>query len=184
MKTTREELLSRASALLIAEKQDFIDLTLCDDYPLESFRLIDDKALRSKLIGAGLAVKVQSPKGKQNIASIIRLLPENARLEPTPRRARQALPTIDELEALVKRFRETEAKVAAEIEAGADRDIADIRKRIAHGSEDDLHAAHEALGKALESKREARSVAKLEARSRLSEDPNFEQRPFLAMVAA
>src|SRR5271170_2642347 len=123
----RQRLLARALALPQAHKSDFFggrtppagaDPTL--------LKRIDDTAFRTKLVEAHLAEGLQSPKGPQRIASIVRIYPafdapvrqaSNGRVKrgaaAATRDPQRGLPTIDEMENLIARIREVEREVVA-----------------------------------------------------------------------
>src|ERR1700730_8213000 len=84
----------------------------------QHLRVINDTALRSRLIMAGIAEGLQSPKGPQRIKSIIRLYPAfdaprpgnkprsirsaaSSTVTREPSRAAFGLPTVEELNALL-----------------------------------------------------------------------------------
>jgi transcription elongation GreA/GreB family factor len=182
MRTTREELLEAAQSLPVAEKKDFLDLTLCQG----NERTISDTGLRAKLLRAGLAVAVQSPKGPQarTTPSIIRLLSESARLQPTPRRVKQTLPTLEDLKALIKRIDATEAHVAREMQISNEETINNLRAQLAEASLSHAEQIHAELGKAFQEKNIVLHLARLEALRRVGEDTEFPQRVFVGLVAA
>lgn len=194
MKTSKEELFNAALDLPIAVKSDFLNLEYFGDSEDELIRTINDTSLRTKLIKAGLAEGIQSPKGPQAkiVPSIIRLYPngdapareKRQRVNPTPPKETPAKPTVEDLKALVTRIEAVEAHVAREMELSAEEDIRKLRERIASGTIEELPAVHAELGKALEIAGNGRHHARLEALRRVSEDHEFPQRVFVSLVAA
>ena len=179
MKSSKEELLSIAQELPVAERKDFTDWS--DHQGNE--RIITDSKLRTQLVNAGLAVGVQSPKGKQQIASIIRLLPDGARLEPTLRRAKQQLPTLDDLRVLINKIDTVEEVVEREMAAQTKQDIISLKDQLAEASLHDAERIHAELGKAFEANKNRASLARLESLRRVGDDQEFPQRVFLSLIA-
>src|SRR6202011_5900472 len=112
----------------------------------QHLRVINDTALRSRLIMAGIAEGLQSPKGPQRIKSIIRLYPDFDAPRPgnKPRAVRVAaapahepsrtafgLPTVEELNALLARIQQTERTVSIELQGRLGSDIDRLKKQIA-----------------------------------------------------
>src|ERR1700686_2838500 len=96
----------------------------------QHLRVINDTALRSRLIMAGIAEGLQSPKGPQRIKSIIRVYPDfdaprpgnkprairSAAPAQEPARAAFGLPTVEELNALLTRIQSAEREVSHELQ--------------------------------------------------------------------
>src|SRR3981081_1604076 len=91
----------------------------------QHLRVINDTALRSRLIMAGIAEGLQSPKGPQRIKSIIRLHPALGAPAPPPPAPHCAtrppgpplgLPTVEELNALLGRIQQIERDVSRELQ--------------------------------------------------------------------
>ncbi len=179
MKSSKEELLAQAESLPLAEKKDFLDWS--DHQGGE--RVIADSKLRAQLVNAGLALGVQSPKGKQQIASIIRLLPDGARLEPTPRRPKQQLPTIEDLKALITRIEAVEGHAAREMQIANEEDIKRLQAELAQAHIDHAETVHEELGKAFALRGSISEEARREALRRVGDDQEFPQRVFLSLIA-
>lgn len=112
-----QALLETAFALPDAQRTDFVRTQPPTDVAPNLLKTITDTVLRSRLIAARLAQGVQSPKGPQKCPSIIRLYPgfdapatpkTGSGRKPTGRPAgkgAQALPTVEEVEAMLKRIR-------------------------------------------------------------------------------
>ncbi len=189
MRINKEELLHAALILPIAEKIEFIDWS----HQQGDERVVRDTSLRTKLIKAGLAEGVQSPKGPQAKAypSIIRLYPDGdapgrvrvERANPVPH-VEPVKPTIDDLKALITRIEAVEAHVAREMQIQSEEDIRKLRERIASVPVEELHVAHAELGKALEISGNGKHHARLEALKRIENDHEFPQRVFLGLIAA
>src|SRR5476649_1744169 len=91
-------------------------------------RVIKDTALRSRLIMAGMAEGLQSPKGPQKIASIIRLYPDLSAPQPgrtrtvrrapaaEPMRTAHGLPSVEELNLLLHRIETVEREVSQHLQ--------------------------------------------------------------------
>jgi hypothetical protein len=154
---------------------------------------IDDTTLRTKLVEARLAEGLQSPKGPQKIASIVRIYPAfdaparvatNGRPKALPlkRTPERHLPTLDEMERLVARVREVESEVEHELAAQIDERIDVLKRSLAALSGDELEAAYHQLGEALERKRALASQIRLEAFRRVEGDGNFAERAHLRFL--
>src|ERR1700736_1457702 len=123
----------------------------------QHLRVINDTALRSRLIMAGIAEGLQSPKGPQRIKSIIRLYPDfdaprptnkprsirsaaSANAEPT-RAAAFGLPSVEELNALLTRIHQAEREVSQELQGQLGGQIDRLKKQIATLDGDDFERA-------------------------------------------
>jgi hypothetical protein len=170
--------------------------------------VINDTSLRTRLIEVGLAEGLQSPKGPQKIASILRIYPafDAPRLTNGVRNGRppgrapgrpagrprgasiasspaRVLPTLEELEALIARIRELERQVAGELSAEVDDRIERLKIAIASQHGEALEATYRELGAALEQKRALASHVRAEAFSRVESDQSFAPRVFLRLLA-
>ncbi|MBV9440018.1 MAG: hypothetical protein JOZ24_08525, partial [Candidatus Eremiobacteraeota bacterium] len=106
-------------------------------------RVINDTALRSRLIMAGIAEGLQSPKGPQRIKSIIRLYPDfdaprpghrprPVRAVPSAEPARAiGLPRVEQLNALLARIQQVERDVSRELQGRLGADIERLKRQIA-----------------------------------------------------
>jgi hypothetical protein len=194
----RDRLLERALALPNAHDSDFfggrrppagVDPALV--------KRIDDPALRAKLVGAHIAEGLQSPKGPQKIASIVRLYPgfdapprtasgtpANGRSKSSAAAAAQrGLPTVDEMERLIARIREVEAAVELDLASAVDERIAHLKRALVDLDGAELEAAYHELGEALEQKRALAAQVRFETFRRVENDPLFEPRVYLRLLA-
>ncbi|MBC5802729.1 MAG: hypothetical protein GIX03_06940 [Candidatus Eremiobacteraeota bacterium] len=196
----RQMLLERALALADARPEDFHgDRSPPRDADPRLLKRIDDTALRTKLIAVGLAEGLQSPKGPQKIASILRVYPafdappvstNNGRAARGKRRpARNAgqrpsrLPTVVQLERLLLRYRQIEAEVTGQLGVQLDERIAQLKGDIAGVDGEALEAAYRELGVALERKRALAAQIAVETFGRLNDDREFPEREFLRLLA-
>jgi hypothetical protein len=196
--SARARLLERALALPLARSTDFFGgRRPPGDVDPQHLRLINDSALRARLIGAHIAEGLQSPKGPQKIASIIRIYPgfdaptrEAGSSAPSPAasngsrsKASAALPTVEEMEQLLTRIRAVEGHVAREMHMAIDAEIERLRKRLAEARADDIEEAHAALGAALDRRRSMTSEIRREAYRRIDHDTQFAPRAFLRLLS-
>lgn len=195
----RKRLLDRAMALPNAVAADFAgDRKAPTDAKSELLKRIDDTSLRSRLIAVGLAEGLQSPKGPQKIASILRIYPafdappKAARVPRGPRRAapggttrgrRSPQATVDQLESLISRIRAEEAAVAREMHANIDDEIKKLQRAFGTLDGGDLEQAHRDLGEALGRKRESAAHIRGEAFRRIERDTDFQPRIFLRLIS-
>jgi hypothetical protein len=200
----RARLLARALALPPARDSDFVKTRPPAGADREHLKRIEDTALRTKLVDARLAEGLQSPKGPQKIASIVRVYPNfdapprgsaNGKAKPAPagsgaaatRKAAQAaadrgLPSVDDMAALIARIRAVESDVERELAGRADERIDHLKKTFAGLSGDELEAVYAELGEALEAKRALRSQIRFEAFHRIESDADFAPRAFLRFL--
>ncbi len=199
--TDRQRLLERALALPGAHIDDFYgERTPPHGADPKLLKRIDDTGLRTKLIAVGLAQGLQSPKGPQKIASILRIYPAfdapsssvtNGRVKQRPklrpRRATQPparrFPQISELERLVTRYREVEAEVAGELSVQLDDEIAQLKRDVSEFDGEPLEAAYRELGVALNRRRALASQISAQTFRRLEDDSEFPEREFLHLLA-
>ncbi len=196
----RTRLLERALALPEARPEDFHgDRSPPRHADPKLLKRIDDTALRTKLIAVGLAEGLQSPKGPQKIASIVRVYPAfdapgrsatNGRVtrpRGRPPRATAArgprLPTVAQLERLLVRYREIETEVTGQLGVLLDEHIAQLKRDIADFDGEPLEAAHRELGVALDRKRALASQIATETFRRLEDERDFPEREFLRVLA-
>lgn len=188
-------------ALPTATASDFAgDRKPPGDVKHELLKRIDDTSLRSRLIAVGLAEGLQSPKGPQKIASILRIYPgfdappKPARVPRGPRRSsapsgnavrgqRGPRPTVDQLESLISRIRAEEAAVAREMHASIDDEIKQLQRAFGTLDGSDLERAHKDLGEALGRKRQSAAHIRDEAFRRIERDGEFQPRLFLRLLA-
>lgn len=195
----RQRLFERALALPTATPADFQGGRRAPaDADLSLFKIINDTALRTKLVDARVAEGLQSPKGPQKIASIIRLYPDfdapprsipprgaplSARRQRAAAAPARSLPTVDEMERLIARIREVEAEVARELALQIDERIYQLKRALGELSGPELEDAHRELGEALEQKRALRSQIRFETFRRIENDADFAPRAHLRFLA-
>ena len=191
----RKRLLERALALPTASPSDFAGgrRPPHNSRP-ELLKLIGDTALRTKLVDAHVAEGLQSPKGPQKIASIIRVYPDfdappkNGRAgravksrgsgSKTPGE-RRGLPTVEEMERLIARIRETERTVEGELARQVDERIAALKRTVAGASGEELESAYRELGAALAERRQLAVRLRAEVFRRIEGDGDFGARVHL-----
>ncbi len=192
----RKRLLERALALPTASPADFAGgRRPPGDADPEHLKRINDTALRTKLVETHIAEGLQSPKGPQKIASIVRIYPafdapprsggngrRNARPVASGAIPRRGLPTVEEMERLIARIREAEREVAGELAQRVDERIATLKRTIADSSGEELERAHRELGVALAERRELASRVRSEAFRRIESDGNFSGRVHLRLL--
>lgn len=191
----RRRLLERALALPHVKPTDFFGgrRPPADADP-DHLRRIDDTSLRTKLVDARLAEGLQSPKGPQRIASIVRIYPDfdapgrrssaSRAKGPAAHAApqRTGLPSVEEMERLLARVRELERSVGEELAAELDREIAMLKRSIADLDGDELDAAYRKLGDALERKRAQTAQTRFEVFRRIESDSDFDERSYLRFL--
>ena len=200
----RQRLLSRALALATADASDFFgERRPPDDVDPELIKRIDDTSLRTKLVDARIAEGLQSPKGPQKIASIIRVYPD---FDAPPKATRstsgggssttahprngasaaspaRALPSVAEMERLLARYREIEADVARELSSDIEDRIARLKRSLADLDGNELDAAYRELGKALDDRHALDSQIRHETFARIERDNGFAERVYLRLLA-
>ena len=163
----------------------------------QHLRVINDTALRSRLIMAGIAEGLQSPKGPQRIKSIIRLYPAFDAPRPgtkprairaavaaqEPSRAAFGLPTVEELNALLNRIQQAEREVSQELQGRLSSDIDRLKKQIANLDGDEFERAFRELETAMRQRRELAGQIREEAFRRIDADSSFEPRRYLRLVS-
>ena len=161
----------------------------------QHLRVINDTALRSRLIMAGIAEGLQSPKGPQRIKSIIRLYPAFDAPRPgnkpravraandEPARAAFGLPTVEELNALLNRIQQTEREVNIELQGRLVGEIERLKKQIGNLEGDEFERAFRELEVAMRQRRELAGQVREEAFRRIEADSNFEPRRYLRLVS-
>lgn len=194
----RQRLLERALALPQAEASDFFgDREPPDDADPSLLKRINDTTLRTKLVETRLALGLQSPKGPQKIASIVRIYPDfdapergtsaprakNGRVASAPIPMQQrGLPTVAEMERLIARIRDVETEVAGELAAEIDERLARLKRGLADLDGAELEAAYRELGDALERKRALDSQVRFETFRRIERDAGFAERTYLRLL--
>jgi hypothetical protein len=189
----RKRLLERALALPGATGSDFFgERTPPAGADPAFIKKIDDTALRTKLVEARLAEGLQSPKGPQKIASIVRIYPDfdaplrratNGRSKgPAPAQQR-GLPSVDEMERLIKRIRELESEVESEMSTELDTRIGRLKRSLAELEGAELESAVRELATALDAKRALAAQIRFEAFRRIERDTDFAPRTYLRLIA-
>jgi hypothetical protein len=159
-------------------------------------RVINDTALRSRLIMAGIAEGLQSPKGPQRIKSIIRLYPAfdaprpGNRARPTrvgssyePARGAFGLPTVEELNALLNRIQQSEREVSQELQGQLGVEIDRLKKQIGTLEGDEFERAFRELESLMRQRRELAGQIREEAFRRVDADAAFEPRRYLRLIS-
>lgn len=161
----------------------------------EYLRIIKDTALRSRLIMAGLAEGLQSPKGPQKIPSIIRLYPDFAAPQPSkgravrrtppaePARTAHGLPTVEELNTLLHRIEVVEREVSTHLQGQINADIVRLKGQIASLEGDEFERAFRQLDAAVRARREVAKEVREEAFKRIDADTAFEPRRYLRLIS-
>ena len=183
-------------ALPLAQESDFYG-THRRPHGVDSqhLRIIKDTALRSRLIMAGMAEGLQSPKGPQKIASIVRLyadfnapLPVRgarpaARRGNEPSRSAYGLPTVEELNQLLSRISSVERAVSTELQGQINADISRLKSQIANLDGDEFERTFRELEAAVRARREVAGQVRDETFKRIEADAAFEPRKYLRLVS-
>jgi len=167
----------------------------------KQLRVINDTALRSRLIMAGIAEGLQSPKGPQRIKSIIRVYPgfdaprpgnrpravrsvtSAASAQSEPARAAFGLPSVEELNALLNRIHQIERDVSREMQGRVSADIDRLKKQIATLEGDEFERAFRELENAMRQRRELAGEIREETFRRIEADTAFEPRRYLRLIS-
>ncbi len=171
----------------------------------DHLKVIKDTSLRSRLILGGLAEGLQSPKGPQKIASIIRLYPDGdapkreirprgARGVGRPRGSRNAsaerprsnafgLPTVEDLQILVNRIRDEEAAASARLQGEINNNIDRIKRQIGSLDGDAFERAYRELENHMQAKRHVTGQIREEAFRAIENDERFPARQYLRLVS-
>ncbi len=196
IRSARANLWEKATSLPLAEDEDFFG---SNRRPIgvdpQHLRVINDTALRSRLIMAGIAEGLQSPKGPQRIKSIIRLYPAFDAPRPgnkprtgratsdEPGRPAFGLPTVEELNALLNRVQQAERDVNVELQGRLVAEIERLKKQIGSLEGDEFERAFRELESAMRQRRELAGQVREEAFRRVEADANFEPRRFLRLLS-
>jgi len=180
-------LLQRALDLPVAKESDFFGSRRRPaGVNPDHIKVINDTALRSRLIGAGLAQGLQSPKGPQRIASILRVYPGgDAATRPgadSPRGA-YGLPTVEELNTLLARIAAVERDVSHELQSKINADIDRLKRQIGTLDGDAFERAFRELDRALSARRDLAAQIRAEAFARIDADGGFDARKYLRLIA-
>lgn len=160
-------------------------------------RVINDTALRSRLIMAGIAEGLQSPKGPQRIKSIIRVYPDLDAPRPTnrpravravpshvePARTAFGLPSVEEMNDLLTRITQIERSVSRELQGQLNVDIDRLKRAIGTLEGDAFEQAFRELDAAMRRRRELAGQIREEAFRRVEADGDFEPRRYLRLLS-
>jgi len=189
MASDRSTLVQRALELPVAKESDFFGTRRRPaGVNPDHIKVINDTALRSRLIGAGLAEGLQSPKGPQKITSILRIYPAGnapgkaSRLEEAGRGA-YGLPSVEELNTLLARIAGVERDVSHELQSKINADIDRLKRQIGSLDGDAFERAFRELDRALAARRDLASQIRAEAFARIDADSTFEPRKYLRLIA-
>ncbi|MBD5633095.1 MAG: hypothetical protein IAI49_01350 [Candidatus Eremiobacteraeota bacterium] len=191
----RKRLLERALALPQASDSDFFGGRVRPaDADSALIKKIEDTSLRTKLLDAKLAEGLQSPKGPQKIASIVRIYPNfdapsrgssngRSKAPPPSHSPQRGLPTVDEMERLIGRIREIEAHVEGELSAELDGRGERLKRSLADLEGPELESAVRELSSTLDQKRALASQIRYETFRRVERDGDFAPRTYLRLLA-
>jgi hypothetical protein len=197
----RASLWEKAMSLPQARDEDFFgDNHAPAGVDPEHMRVINDTALRSRLIMAGIAEGLQSPKGPQRIKSIIRLYPAFNAPRPgvkprtirpvatsdtqrEPSRTAFGLPTVEELNRLLGRILTVERDVSQQMQGQINADIERLKREIGRLDGDDFERAFRELDAAMRKRRELSAQVREEAFRRIDGDAAFEPRRYLRLIS-
>ncbi len=155
-------------------------------------KLISDTSLRTRLIDAGIAEGLQSPKGPQKIPSIIRLYPNfDAPAKDAPARgaavetARSAygLPSVEELDRLLERIHAVEREVSERLVREVNADINRLKRQIGDLEGDEFEQAFHELDRALSARRALNRQVREEAFREVEADAAFGPRKYLRLIS-
>jgi hypothetical protein len=161
----------------------------------QHLRTIKDTALRSRLIMAGMAEGLQSPKGPQKIASILRLYADfnapppvrgartNPRRGSEPSRSAYGLPSVEELNSLLHRISTVERIVSSELQGQINNDISRLKGQIATLEGDEFERTFRELEAAVRARREVAGQVREETFKRIEADTSFEPRKYLRLLS-
>jgi hypothetical protein len=186
----------KAMALPLAQESDFYGShRRPHGVDSQHLRVIKDTALRSRLIMAGMAEGLQSPKGPQKIASIVRLYADfiapapvrgartAARRPNEPSRSAYGLPTVEELNRLLSRITTVERTVSSELQGQINSDISRLKGQIANLEGDEFERTFRELESAVRARREVSGQVREETFKRIEADSAFEPRKYLRLLS-
>lgn len=199
--SARASLWEKAMSLPVAQDDDFFgNHRRPSGADPQHLRVINDTALRSRLIMAGIAEGLQSPKGPQRIKSIIRVYPAFDAPRPGPKatrsvraagangaqepaRAAFGLPTVEDLNALLNRIQQSEREVSKELQGRLNAEIDRLKKQIGTLEGDAFERSFRELEQAMRQRRELSSQIREEAFRRVEGDTAFEPRRYLRLLS-
>jgi hypothetical protein len=186
----------KAMALPLAQESDFYGShRRPHGVDPQHLRIIKDTALRSRLIMAGMAEGLQSPKGPQKIASIVRLYADfnapqpvrgartNTRRTSEPSRSAYGLPSVEELNRLLHRISTVERTVSSELQGQINNDIGRLKGQIATLEGDEFERTFRELEAAVRARREVAGQVREETFKRIEADSAFEPRKYLRLIS-
>jgi hypothetical protein len=185
----------KATALPLAQESDFYGShRRPHGVDPQHMRIIKDTALRSRLIMAGMAEGLQSPKGPQKIASIIRLYADFNAPQPVrsarsnarrtePSRSAFGLPSVEELNRLLHRIATVERSVSSELQGQINNDIGRLKGQIATLEGDEFERTFRELEAAVRARREVAGQVREETFKRIEADTAFEPRKYLRLIS-
>ena len=185
----------KATALPLAQESDFYGShRRPHGVDPQHMRIIKDTALRSRLIMAGMAEGLQSPKGPQKIASIIRLYADFNAPQPVrgartnarraePSRSAFGLPSVEELNRLLHRISTVERTVSSELQGQINNDIGRLKGQIATLEGDEFERTFRELDAAVRARREVAGQVREETFKRIEADTAFEPRKYLRLIS-
>jgi hypothetical protein len=186
----------KAMALPLAQESDFYGShRRPHGVDPQHLRIIKDTALRSRLIMAGMAEGLQSPKGPQKIASIVRLYADfnapqpvrgartNTRRSSEPSRSAYGLPSVEELNRLLHRISTVERTVSSELQGQINNDIGRLKGQIATLEGDEFERTFRELEAAVRARREVAGQVREETFKRIEADSSFEPRKYLRLIS-
>lgn len=195
-RNVRASLWERAAALPDARDGDFFAANRRPSgVTAEHLKIITDTALRTRLIDAGIAEGLQSPKGPQKIPSIVRLYPNfdapakapkgarSARSIDAPSRSAYGLPTVEELTVLLSRIQAVESEVIDELQSQINEEIGRLKREIGHLEGEAFENAFRDLDRAMAKRKEMTGAVREEAFRRVEADGGFGPRKYLRLIA-
>ncbi|HTW84504.1 MAG TPA: hypothetical protein VMD91_10580 [Candidatus Sulfotelmatobacter sp.] len=177
----------RASSLPVASDDDFVDRRPRGVEAAE-LRVVEDLAFRRKLIAAGYAEPVQSPRGRRKCVPIIRLVRDGSGNAPRRRASENeaaisALPTVEELVELLARIDAVEREIGAEMHLRANHEISVLKSRVGKAQGDDFERTFRELEMAMRQRAALRSAVRQEAFRRIEADSGFAPRKHLRILS-
>jgi hypothetical protein len=98
------------------------------------------------------------------------------------RKTAQTLPTVEEMEALLKRIRAIEGHVARELSMSLDAEIGQAQRRVAEAFVGTVEEAFYSLGALLEKRRDSRRHVRATAFAQIEADREFAPRVYVRLL--
>ncbi len=172
-RNARTGLWEKAKDLPVARDSDFFGANRRPPgVDADLLKIINDTALRTRLIDSGIAEGLQSPKGPQKIPSIV----------PAVRGA-IGLPTVEELDMLLARIHAVESEVSETLAHQLNADIARLKREIGDLDGDEFEHAFLQLYRALGARKALAGQVREEAFKRVDADAAFAPRKFLRLIS-